>query len=108
MSGAEFMQQLQQHAATIGKNVPQELRLTVLGHVQRGASPSHYDRLLASRMGEKAVQALLQNESGKMVALQGNQILLVNISDILDRPHPLPPDAVRVARNLGIEIGDEA
>ncbi len=107
MSGAEFMQQLQDHARAIKKNVQQELRLTVLGHVQRGGIPTHYDRLLASRMGEKAVQALLQKHSGKMIAQRGNEIVLLDLSEILDRPNPLPQDAIRVARNLGIEIGDE-
>jgi 6-phosphofructokinase 1 len=107
MSGAEFMHKLQQHAQSIGKTVQQELRLTVLGHVQRGGIPTHYDRLLASRMGEKAVQALLQKQSGKMTAHQGNDIVLIDLAQILDRPNPLPIDAIELARNLGIEIGDK-
>jgi 6-phosphofructokinase 1 len=107
MSGAEFMHKLQQHAQSIGKTVQQELRLTVLGHVQRGGIPTHYDRLLASRMGEKAVQALLQKQSGKMTAHQGNDIVLIDLAQILDRPNPLPIDAMELARNLGIEIGDK-
>ncbi|MDW8349598.1 MAG: ATP-dependent 6-phosphofructokinase [Verrucomicrobiae bacterium] len=106
MSGAEFMRRLKEEALAIGKTVRQELRLTVLGHVQRGGSPTHFDRLLASRMGEMAVQALIKGESGKMTALLGNTIILQDLKSILGRPNPLPPDAIRVAQNLGIEIGD--
>ena len=61
--GAVFMERL----AELGK-VRQEIRLTVLGHVQRGGSPTHYDRLLASRMGEMAVLALTSGEKGSMMA----------------------------------------
>jgi 6-phosphofructokinase 1 len=99
--GADFMQRL--NAA--GK-VKQEVRLTVLGHVQRGASPSHYDRLLASRMGEMAVLALIAGEKGSMVATVNGKMQLRDFDEILERRKPLPADAIRLARNIGIEIGD--
>ena len=99
--GAEFMRRL----VEIGK-VKQEVRLTVLGHVQRGASPTHYDRLLGSRMGEMAVLALLSGERGSMVATVNGKMQLRDFDDILDRRKLLPGDAIRLARNLGIELGD--
>ncbi|MCE0483137.1 MAG: 6-phosphofructokinase [Methylacidiphilales bacterium] len=99
--GAEFMQRL----IELGK-VRQEIRLTVLGHVQRGGTPTHYDRLLASRMGEMAVLALISGERGCMVATVNGKMQLRDLDDILERRKALPADAIRLARNIGIEIGD--
>lgn len=99
--GAEFMQRL----LDIGK-VRQEVRLTVLGHVQRGGTPTHYDRLLASRMGEMAVLALTSGEKGSMVATVNGKMQLRDFDEILDRHKGLPGDAIRLARHIGIELGD--
>jgi 6-phosphofructokinase 1 len=99
--GAEFLQRLN----SVGK-VKQEVRLTVLGHVQRGGTPTHYDRLLASRMGEMAVLALIAGEKGSMVATVNGKMQLRDFDEILERRKPLPTDAIRLARNIGIEIGD--
>jgi len=99
--GGEFMQRL----IEVGK-VKQEVRLTVLGHVQRGGTPTHYDRLLASRMGEMAILALISGEKGSMVATVNGRMQLRDFDDILDRRKGLPGDAIRLARNIGIEIGD--
>ena len=99
--GAEFMDRL----VKLGK-VRQEVRLTVLGHVQRGGTPTHYDRLLASRMGEMAVLALISGEKGSMVATVNGKMQLRDFDEILDRHKALPGDAIRLARNIGIELGD--
>jgi 6-phosphofructokinase 1 len=99
--GAELMHRL----VDIGK-IHQEVRLTVLGHVQRGGTPTHYDRLLASRMGEMAVLALISGEKGSMVATVNGRMQLRDFDEILDRHKGLPGDAIRLARNIGIEIGD--
>ncbi len=99
--GADFMQRL----IATGK-VRQEVRLTVLGHIQRGGTPTHYDRLLASRMGEVAVLALISGESGSMVSTVNGKMQLRDFDDILARRKALPGDAIRLARNIGIEIGD--
>jgi 6-phosphofructokinase 1 len=99
--GAEFMQRLME----VGK-VKQEVRLTVLGHVQRGGTPTHYDRLLASRMGEMAILAMISGEKGSMVATVNGKMQLRDFDEILDRRKALPGDAIRLARNIGIEIGD--
>src|SRR5271163_4905004 len=99
--GADFMQRL----IATGK-VKQEVRLTVLGHIQRGGTPTHYDRLLASRMGEMAVLALMSGESGSMVSTVNGKTQLRDFDEILDRRKALPADAIRLARNIGIEIGD--
>jgi 6-phosphofructokinase 1 len=99
--GSEFMQRLLKMG-----DVKQEVRLTVLGHVQRGGTPSHYDRLLASRMGEMAVLALTSGEKGAMVATVNGRMQLRDFDDILNRRKGLPGDAIRLARNIGIELGD--
>ncbi len=99
--GGEFMERL----LATGK-VRQEVRLTVLGHIQRGGTPTHYDRLLASRMGEMAVLALMSGESGSMVCTVNGRTQLRDFDEILDRRKALPGDAIRLARNIGIELGD--
>ena len=99
--GRLFMERL----LATGK-VKQEVRLTVLGHIQRGGTPTHYDRLLASRMGEMAVLALMSGESGSMVSTVNGRTQLRDFDEILDRRKGLPGDAIRLARNIGIEIGD--
>lgn len=58
-------------------------RVTILGHIQRGGSPSAYDRLLASRMGVRAVEALLEGTHGMMVGLKGKGIDFVPIADVI-------------------------
>lgn len=60
-------------------------RVTILGHIQRGGSPTAFDRLLASRMGVKAVEALLDGESDMMVGLQGREIVLVPLAQVTQR-----------------------
>jgi 6-phosphofructokinase 1 len=62
-----------------------ETRLTILGHLQRGGSPSAFDRIIACRLGEAAVRVLAQGDSGVMVALSGRDVSTVSLSDI-DRP----------------------
>ena len=99
--GTEFMSRLTE----LGK-VKQEIRLTVLGHVQRGGTPTHYDRLLASRMGEMAVLALQSGERGSMVATVNGKMQLRDFDEILSRRKQLPADSIRLARNIGIELGD--
>lgn len=102
-SGSEFMTNIQENYPDA---IKQELRLTVLGHVQRGGVPTHFDRLLASRMGEMAVLALRHGESGVMVSQVAGKMQLRDLDDILGKRKTLPADAIRLARNLGIEIGD--
>jgi 6-phosphofructokinase 1 len=99
--GAEFMRRLVEV-----DRVQQEVRLTVLGHVQRGDTPTHFDRLLATQMGELAILALRSGERGSMVASVNGKMQLRDFDDILSRRKNLSADIIRLARNLGIEIGD--
>ena len=60
-------------------------KVTILGHLQRGGSPSSFDRILGSRMGFAAVNALLNGESRKMVGLRGNAIVLTGLDEALSQ-----------------------
>jgi 6-phosphofructokinase 1 len=99
--GSEFMRRLMETG-----RVKQEVRLTVLGHVQRGGTPTHFDRLLATRMGELAILALRSGERGCMVSTVNGKLQLRDFDEILARRKDLSSDTIRLARNIGIEIGD--
>jgi 6-phosphofructokinase 1 len=58
-------------------------RVSILGHIQRGGSPTAYDRLLASRMGVKAVEALVEGKHGVMTGLQGKNIEFIPLLDVI-------------------------
>lgn len=85
--------------------INKEMRVTILGHVQRGDTPTYYDRYLASRMGEYAVLALKEGQSGSMVCITQDKIQLLPFDAFLGKKKSLPSDAIRLALNLGIEIG---
>tara|TARA_R110002072_G_scaffold22887_4_gene79932 strand:- start:413 stop:1489 length:1077 start_codon:yes stop_codon:yes gene_type:complete len=85
-----------------------ETRVTVLGHVQRGASPTYRDRLLASALGTKAVELLAQERYGRMVAWQNGDVVDVPIEDAIKECNIVNVDGalVHTARSLGISFGD--
>ena len=58
-----------------------ETRISVLGHIQRGGSPTAFDRILGTRFGIKAVELIKDKQFGKMVALSGNKIVTVSLKD---------------------------
>ncbi len=82
------------------KSVGFEVRLTILGHLQRGGSPTAYDRLLASRMGIKAVACLAAGEHGVMVALHGRDMGTVTLEDVTTKPAPVNMDDYEMAEML--------
>jgi 6-phosphofructokinase 1 len=63
-----------------------ETRMTILGHVQRGGSPVAYDRVLGTRFGVQAIDAVTEGDFGRMVALRGTDIVRVPIEDALAKP----------------------
>ncbi len=71
-------------AKKISENTGFSGRATVLGHIQRGGSPSAYDRVLATRMGDKAVEILVNGEGGKCVGIRGNEIVYYDIEEALN------------------------
>src|SRR3954462_6661816 len=85
-----------------------EMRSLVLGHLQRGGSPTHRDRLLALRFGAAAVRMVEQGKFGHMVAYQPPHMVPVKMEEAIAvmKPVPLDSDTVQTARDLGICIGD--
>jgi 6-phosphofructokinase 1 len=85
-----------------------EARTVVLGHLQRGGSPTSFDRLLATRFGARAVELLLEGTFGHMVAFQPPDIVSVPLERIVGRTRnvPIDFDVVRTARAMGISLGD--
>lgn len=77
-----------------------ELRVTILGHVQRGGTPSAFDRILGSRFGEAAVQALLEGETGVLVGLISDKIVRTPLEEVNSRKKTLDPRVVNLAKVL--------
>jgi 6-phosphofructokinase 1 len=86
-----------------------ETRVTVLGHVQRGGSPTAFDRWLATRYGAAAVRTAAAGGFGRMVALRDGKVTDIPLSEALAVPKrvDLYSDAVLTARGIGIYFGDE-
>jgi len=85
-----------------------ESRVTVLGHVQRGGTPTAFDRWLATRYGAAAVRLAARNGFDRMVALQCGRITDISLEEATATPKcvKLEDDAVITARNIGISFGD--
>ena len=96
-------------ADDLRRSIDAEVRVTVLGHVQRGGSPIAFDRLLATRFGSKAMDLVHDGDFGKMVALRGDSIVSVPLRDAVASPKLVDPDSeiVRTAKSLGTSFGDE-
>jgi 6-phosphofructokinase 1 len=95
-------------AHAIESGVGLETRVTVLGHLQRGGSPTAYDRVLATNFGTSAAHCALRGEFGVMVALRNNVVVPVPIKDAIAnlRTVPLDHQLVRSARAVGVSFGD--
>jgi phosphofructokinase-like protein len=85
-----------------------ETRVTVLGHVQRGGSPTAYDRILATRFGAVALQAASSGEFAVMASLQQDKVVTVPLKDAVGRQRLVPPDSqlLFAARAVGTCMGD--
>ncbi|MFA5102885.1 MAG: ATP-dependent 6-phosphofructokinase, partial [Candidatus Thermoplasmatota archaeon] len=87
----------QRLAKEIEKRLGVETRFTVLGHVQRGGSPTAYDRVLATRYGVAAVELVKEGLFGKMVALRGYKIVPVNLTDSVTKLRTVDMDLYAIA-----------
>lgn len=85
-----------------------ESRVTILGHVQRGGTPSAADRLLATRLGTRCAEAIHNGDFGVMVAAQGTESILVPLQDVVSQRKMVPQDHdwIRTARLVGTCLGD--
>ena len=83
---SEKITDVHQFAKKVSLNTGFSGRATILGHVQRGGAPTPSDRILASRMGEKAVDLLMQGIGGQCISIRENQIVSVPIEEALVMP----------------------
>jgi phosphofructokinase-like protein len=86
-----------------------ETRTVVLGHLQRGGTPTAYDRVLATRLGTKAVDLILEGQFGHMVGVQCNALVAVPLTEVAkgQRTVPLDDPLIQSARSVGTSFGDE-
>ncbi|MBP1968877.1 6-phosphofructokinase 1 [Virgibacillus natechei] len=86
----------------INEAVGLETRVTVLGYIQRGGSPTATDRVLASRLGAKSVESLLSGKAGKMVGIYNNQLVEQDIVEILSEKHEINHNMYNLSKELSI------
>ncbi|QZY56033.1 6-phosphofructokinase [Crassaminicella profunda] len=79
-----------------------DVRLTILGHIQRGGSPTAFDRILASRMGGNAVELLMKGKKGRTVGMKGNEICNFEISKALSMKKEMNKNLYELAKTLSI------
>ncbi|WP_062047789.1 6-phosphofructokinase [Bacillus sp. JCM 19034] len=94
-SGFEFGERIK-------KEMNIETRVTVLGHIQRGGSPTAADRVLASRLGAKAVDHLLEGKAGITVGIENNKLVYYDINEALSRKHTIDLDMYTLSKELSI------
>lgn len=86
----------------------EEIRVTIPGHYQRGGAPCPADRLLTTRLGVAAANLIREGKFGNMVAVKGNKIVPVPLSEVAGKLKTVPADSdiVQAARDLGLSMGD--
>jgi 6-phosphofructokinase 1 len=97
-----------QVAQKLSELTGKESRSVVLGHLQRGGSPSTYDRLISLRFGAAAIRCIREGKFNRMVALRNNELTTMSIDDIAGKMKfvPLDSDTLQTARDIGICMGD--
>ncbi len=90
-------------AERVKKEYPQyDTRVTILGHIQRGGSPTASDRIIASRMGEAAINALLEGQRNVMIGIQNDEIVYVPFSKAIRKNKPINRDLLNTIKILSI------
>jgi 6-phosphofructokinase 1 len=105
---AQMLQERQELEPPDARERDHDIRVTVLGHVQRGGTPSSTDRVLATRFGAAAVRLIAQNKLGRMVALRGEYLTDLPFAQVARAPRivPLDCDLVVTAREMDISLGE--
>jgi ATP-dependent phosphofructokinase / diphosphate-dependent phosphofructokinase len=87
-----------------------ETRVTVLGYIQRGGTPSANDRIIATRFGTAALEMIVNKQFGKMVALKENQIVAVDLDEVGGKLKLVDPDdkLIKSAKSLGTSFGEKS
>ncbi len=79
-----------------------DIKVTILGHLQRGGAPTYFDRVLASKMGVAAVEGLIAGKSDAMVGIRDNKMVYNNFNTIMTQHHEIDAEALRISKILSI------
>jgi 6-phosphofructokinase 1 len=91
------------YAERVKKEYPQyDVRVIILGHVQRGGSPTAFDRILASRLGTAAVEAIMDDQRNVMIGIENDEIVYVPFSKAIKNDKPIKKELVNVLKTLSI------
>ena len=86
----------------ISANMKIDTRVSILGHIQRGGSPTAFDRVLASRLGAHAVELLLDHKGGRAVGISNKMVIDHDITEILNQSHSIEFDLLKLSKELSI------
>ncbi len=90
----------------LGKQIKQltnlDTRVSVLGHIQRGGSPTAFDRVLASRLGARAVELLIEGQGGRAVGIENNRVIDEQIEEVLNKTHTVDLNLLTLSKELSI------
>jgi 6-phosphofructokinase 1 len=90
-------------AKNVEKKFPEyEIRVSVLGHMQRGGSPSCFDRVLGTKMGVIAVESLINGISGKMIGIDNGKIMLTSLNKAIKGETKIDPELLRISKIMNI------
>ncbi len=94
-------------ARVLGELIDSEIRTTILGHVQRGGTPTAYDRVLSTLFGEEAARCVAESAYGVMVALQNSKMATIPLAEVAHKVRTVPEDheVVRAALSVGTSFG---
>jgi len=95
MGATEFAEELK-------KSIDIETRVSVLGHIQRGGTPTGFDRVLASRLGARAVELLMEGKGGRTVGIEKDKIIDNDILSALEQPRTFSQDMYDLSQVLSI------
>ena len=91
------------YAERVKKEYPQyDVRVTILGHLQRGGSPSAYDRILASRLGAGAIDAILEGQRNVMIGIHNDEVVYMPFSEAIKKDKPPDKSLIKVLDELCI------
>lgn len=94
-SGAEFAERLTEKTGL-------ETRVSVLGHIQRGGTPTGFDRVLASRLGAKAVELLMEGKGGRAVGMEDGEVVDADLLTVLNKPKHIDHNLYQLSKELSI------
>ena len=91
------------YAERVKNEYPQyDVRVTILGHLQRGGSPTAHDRILASRLGAAAIEAIMEGQRNVMIGIDHDEVVYVPFIKAIKKDKPIKKELVNVLRELSI------